>query len=240
MTKKIIAVSLVILLIAVSFVACGKDKGYLLAKDQDGIEHAYVTDSEGNTVLSDDGNIRVYETDKNGEIATDADGNKRENTVEKPEYEASADKYETADFVLNITDGWKKAEGGKYIKGENADCFITVSKDFTDFKNGEGALEYKLQDTIALNEQVINKFKEQYPVAVFNHDYKEINGKNMYFLEYYVEDANKKAVLYSILYYFVVGENIYCITYADTNGKEYNPDYDFSTYIEKNLTIKAK
>lgn len=239
MNKKIIAVFCVVILMVSVFSACG-NKGYLLAKDENGVEHAYVTDENGSTVLNENGDIRVYETDKNGKIVKDENGNKKENSVEKPEFEAKDDKYETDDFVLAITDGWKSADGGKYIKGENADCFITVSKDYTDLEYGDSGLEYKLQDTIALNEQVMNNFRANYPIASFEHGYKEIGGKNMYVLEYYVEDANKTPVLYSELFYFAVGRNVYCITYADTNGKEYTPDFDFSSYIAKNLTVKVK
>lgn len=239
MNKKIIAIFCVLILMVSVFSACG-NKGYLLMKDEKGVEHAYVTDENGSTVLNENGDIRVYETDANGKIVKDTDGNPKENILPKPEYFANDNKYKTDDFELAITDEWKNATEGKYIKGENTECFIQISKEFNDLESGEGALEYKLTDTINLNEQVVNQLKAQYPVAVFNHGYKEIGGNTMYVLEYYAENPDKSVAFYSELFYFVVGRNVYCITYADTNGKEYTQGFDFSSYIENNLTIKTK
>lgn len=238
MNKKIIAVFCVVILMASVFTACG-NKGYLLMKDENGVEHAYVTDENGSTVLNEQGDIRVYQTDANGKIVKDENGKPKENSVKKPEFEAKEDRYETSDFVLKITDGWKNATQGKYIKGENSDCFIEISKYFTDFNGGDAALQSRLVDTISANEQAMDNFKN-YPVASFEHGYKEICGRNMYLLEFYVEDENKKPVLYALHVYFVAGNNVYSIVYGDATGKEYNPDFDFTSYVEKNLTIKSK
>lgn len=239
MTKKIIAVSLVILLIAVSFAACGKDKGYLLAKDQDGNEHAYVTDAEGNTVLDENGDIRVYETDKNGEIATDKDGSKKENVVKMPEYIAKADKYETPSFYFTIADGWNKAdEDGKYIKGENKDCFISISKSFSDVEEGENVLEATLVSTIEINAQVVEKAKKTYPDTTFNYGYEEVAGQTMYKLEYCFKDDAENVVLYSTSYYFYSDGAIYNIAYANVNGSEYDANFNFAEFVAANLKMK--
>lgn len=239
MNKKIIAVFCVVILMVSVFSACG-NKGYLLMKDENGFEHAYVTDENGSTVLNENGDIRVYETDANGKIVKDEEGKPKENVVKKPEYEAKEDKYETADFVLKITDSWKNAGQGKYVKNNNEDCFIEISKYFSDFAGGDAALEAKLVDTIYANEQAMENFEAKYPIASFEHGYKEICGKNMYLLEFYVEDENKNAVLYALHVYFVAGNNVYSIVYGDSTGKEYSPDFDFTAYVQENLTIKMK
>lgn len=239
MNKKIIAFFCVVILMASIFTACG-NKGYLLAKDENGNEHAYVTDENGETVLNDNGDIRVYETDKNGKIVKDEDGKPKENSVKKPEYEAKDDKYETNDFVLKIEDGWTNATKGKYIKGENTNCFIEISKYFDDYKNSETSLEERLSDTIELNKNAVNNLKEEYHIASFKHRYEKVGNNDMYILEFYVEDINNKPVLYGMQVYFAVGENVYSVVYGDADGKEYDPNFNFLSYIEKNLTIKEK
>lgn len=111
MNKKIIAVFCVVILMVSVFSACG-NKGYLLAKDENGIEHAYVTDENGETVLNDEGNIRIYETDVNGKIAKDENGKAKENFIEMPEILKTDKKYQTEEFIFNIPDGWKIGDNG--------------------------------------------------------------------------------------------------------------------------------
>lgn len=121
MNKKIIAVSLVILIITVMFAACGKDKGYKLDVDNDGFTHAYATDAEGNTVLDEEGSIIVYQTEKNGEIATDENGNKKENRVEMPYAVIKGNEYITKDYKFTAPDGW--------AVDKTSGLYIAVSKD---------------------------------------------------------------------------------------------------------------
>lgn len=239
MNKKIAAVFCIAILMVSIFTACG-NKGYLLAKDENGYEHAYVTDKEGNTVLNEHGEVRVYVTDSNGKIAKDEDGKPKENSVKKPEYEAKDDKYETDDFVLKITGGWDNATKGRYIKSDNAECYIEISKGYDDFEDGDKALENKLKEEIELNEQIMNNIKAQYPEASFKHGYKEVCGINMYVYEYHIETEDKDNNFNSTVLYFAVGKNVYCVSCTDNNRKDNSAGLDFYSYIEKNLTIKSK
>ena len=71
MQKKIVAVSLVILMVALLLASCGNK--YLMG-EINGVERPLVTDAEGNTELDDEGKIAVYVTDAKGNIQYDADG----------------------------------------------------------------------------------------------------------------------------------------------------------------------
>lgn len=239
MNKKIIAVFCVVILMVSVFSACG-NKGYLLMKDENGVEHAYVTDENGSTVLNEQGEIRVYQTEKNGEIAKDENGKPKENSIQKPSFVAADDKYETDDFVLSITDEWKNATNisVKYIKGKNTECYIQISQAMDDFENTENELAERLKGEIELNESLFGVSKNGVTPS-FEHGYKEICGMNMYTYEYYIEVEGKPSY-YSSTFYFAIGKNVYCISYTDNDGKEYSPDFDFSSYLEKNLTVKTK
>lgn len=219
------------------FSACG-NKGYLLAKDENGIEHAYVTDENGSTVLNENGDVRVYVTDKDGKIVKDTSGKPMESGIKKPEYTATDSKYETSDILLNITDGWKNATKGKYIKGENTECYMEISKSNNAIEGGDEALENSLKEEIELNKQLMDNIILKYPESFFKNGYKEVCGRNMYVYEYKIVDENKSVIYYCIMLYFTVDNSIYSISYTDNDGKEYDPEYSFISYIEKNLTIK--
>lgn len=239
MNKKIIAVFCIAILMVSIFTACG-NKGYLLAKDENGNEHAYVTDENGSTVLNEQGDIRVYETDINGKIVKDENGKPRENSVKRPEFEAKDDKYETNDFVLKIEDGWTNAAKGKYIKGKNEKCTLEISKYFDDFKSDTQTLEDRLSDTVNINKKAIDQLKETYPVTTMKNRYEQVGENQMYVIEFCFEDNSGNVVLYGMQVYFSVGNNVYSVVYGDADGKEYDPNFNFLSYIEKNLTITGK
>ncbi len=225
MTKKIIAVSLVVLLIAVGFVACGKDKGYLLAKDENGIEHAYVTDANGETVLNSDGNIRVYETDKNGEIATDENGNQKENSVKMPEVVKTDKKYQTKEFVFNIPSGWKPGDSGFVAVSEDGSEQIQVNN-LTTTNSNFNAL---VSEAVALSKKIVDEVKENNG----NADLKEGNTKitsnqiDAYYMIFYAEVENEKGekqTLNTFSAYFEFEGRIYKVFYQTGKTDRINVD----------------
>lgn len=237
MTKKIIAVSLVILMIATCFVACGKDKGYKVLKDEKGIEHAYVTDAEGNTVLDKDGNARVYETNKNGEIVTDANGNKRENSVEMPDKYVKEDgSLKTSIFEVPPIEGWEATDGGKLIKKDtDAKCFITA--DYAANETNELPFELMVNKVLVDNQGIVDdinsgKYKDN-GVVKAESESKMINYQEhkAIYMSYTFYNAKDEVVHHAEAIYFVkTGGSIYVVNYGNLDGVGYDKTFDFLTY----------
>ncbi len=82
MQKKIVAVSLVVLMIAVLLASCGNK--YLMA-EVNGVERPLVTDADGNTEINDEGKIAVYVTDAKGNLQYDSNGEPQKNYFALPE-----------------------------------------------------------------------------------------------------------------------------------------------------------
>lgn len=241
MEKKIIAVSLVIILIAVSFVACGKNKGYKLAKDEYGFEHAYVTDAEGNTVLDDNGNIRVYQTDANGEIATDGNGNKKENVVEVPRVILDDHSCATKDFVLKLDKSWKRSEeDGKYLKNGDKANYIEVKEKYVCNEGEVIDLEVYVQSDIEYNESIV---KNAGGKATYEQGFIEVKGVKMHQQSFQLVGNDGNLINDSKVYNFVIGDILYEVSYyyygLQTDNKTSEP-YDFLEYFKTAFELKKQ
>ncbi len=133
MTKRIIALMAVATIVFVcTFVACGKDDEInVYANDKD---FDFVTDANGQKVLSDNGEFIVYVTDEDGKRVTDI--NKEEQTMlqqfEPLENDGVVENY---GYIFTLPEGWKtdKTDAGKFInKDKNAEASIGVVKYFYD------------------------------------------------------------------------------------------------------------
>ena len=113
MQKKIVAVSLVILMVALLLASCGNK--YLMG-EINGVERPLVTDAEGNTELDDEGKIAVYVTDAKGNIQYDADGNPEKRYYDLPEKLIKGNTLETSAYKFTAPDGWTLKENGIFYK----------------------------------------------------------------------------------------------------------------------------
>lgn len=246
MNKKIIAVSLVILIITVMFAACGKDKGYKLDVDNDGFTHAYATDAEGNTVLDEEGSIIVYQTEKNGEIATDENGNKKENRVEMPEKIVKSDLFENKAFKVTIPEGWIKGEGGlvQYSKKGNNNCKInivncgSIKDKVSDKDDAETKFNKAMDDIVKDANKTKDAIIKEYPDTTYSYKTVKISNLDMLSLNFAIIDKNGKVIHGAQEYYFIIGEDLYAIKYYNYQGDGYDKDYDFGSFIEQNLKLK--
>lgn len=239
MNKKIIAVFCIVILMASIFSACG-NKGYLLAKDENGIEHAYVTDKNGETVLNEDGNIRVYETDVNGKIVKDEKGNPKENAVEKPSVSVNKDgSVTTGIFTLPVIDGWEGVDTGRLVKkGTNENCYILA--------------EYQTNETedstfVLMTDKVITDNKTILD-AINNGDYKDegiakaemktdrfkYQGYDAMNLSFTVFDNGTKVIHHAEALYFVTDDgSVYVVNYACLDGEGYDSSFNFLDWANK-------
>ena len=132
MTKRIIALMAVATIIFVcTFAACGKDENNVYAENKD---FDFVTDENGQKILSDDGEFVVYVTDEDGKRVTNS--NKEEVTMFEQFVPIEDDGVvENYGYIFTLPEGWKtdKTDAGKFInKDKDAEASIGVVKYFYD------------------------------------------------------------------------------------------------------------
>ena len=114
-----------------TFAACGKDEINVYADNKD---FDFVTDENGQKVLSDDGEFIVYVTDEKGKRVTDS--NKEEQTMFEQFVPLENDGVvENYGYIFTLPEGWKTdtADAGKFInKDKEAEASIGVVKYFYD------------------------------------------------------------------------------------------------------------
>ena len=152
MSKKLIAIlAVATILFVCTFAACDKND------DSKSEENLYVTDENGERVLSDDGRFLVYETNADGEIVTDESG---ESVTDVKMFEPVMENgvLEDYGFKLTIPDGWKQSKDEKnfFVKGDKTveirivekvyDDYIKVAGEFYDGLAEEVDIKYTLKE----------------------------------------------------------------------------------------------
>ncbi|MCH5189753.1 MAG: hypothetical protein J1F37_04245 [Oscillospiraceae bacterium] len=216
MNKKIIAAFCIVILMVSIFSACG-NKGYLLAKDENGVEHAYVTDENGETVLNEEGNIRVYETDAHGKIVKDKDGTLRENYVEMPEKLMTDKKYQTKEFVFIIPNGWGMGDAN----------YISISQDGLSriqFNNiGTKISQYNsiVAEEVDMANKIVDEIKNSGGTAELKEGTATITSNQIeaYYMLFdaEIESDGVKQVLHTCAAYFMFEGRIYKAFYQTTS-----------------------
>lgn len=234
MNKKLVAVFCVALLMVSVFAACGKKAQTV---NIDGVEYPVATDDEGNTILSDNGEIAVYVTDANGKYVTDANGEKQTNLVDFPNRLVSGSKLETPAYVWTLPEGWTLSSSGiAYKDGTENNVYVKVLE--IDPK-GERTLEENVNLTLDTNNKQMEEVKKTYPdSAVEVKDVKfsddSIDGKC---ITVYIKDTDGKMLQYVDGIYFEAGGKTYKIEYASVNG-HYDETVDLFAML-KSFKIKA-
>ncbi len=148
MKKQIFAIVLVTVLIVGLFAACGKK--YMVYTDEDGVAHALLTDTEGNTMVNDFGQLVAGVTDDRGKLVTDADGNYETRAVAFPSLVIYGSTYETPDFKLTVPERlWSVSESGLTKKDSEIRVEIGAAPEPT-----------SLDEQAELNEQFIALLKK--------------------------------------------------------------------------------
>lgn len=252
MSKKIIALSLAILLIVTCFVACGKK--YETTKIN-GEEVILVTDENGQPVINDKNELIALVTDRAGEVLTYANGEDQtryiglENALEI-EGVAYGEHYK-----FNILSGWEMGSGPRLNKKE------TDGKNYIEFlqvctlKMNETFIDV-FADTDKANEDIQKAFEDEAQM-------KELIKNNPAFAKYegckytietqdttftsksypcrkYIHkivNAEGEVVHYVVNYYFLASKTVYNVSYNCVDGVGYEAEFDFDAYLRTNFTF---
>ena len=190
MSKKLIAVFAVVTIIFVCvFAACEKENSIY----SDSKDYEFVTDENGEKILSDDGQFLVYATDENGEYVTNADGEK-ETLVQQFAPLEEDGVVEDYGFKLTLPDGWKSVAStfGSFVNdNKGITCEISI-------------VEYFYDDYYLMNKEFYDRLeKENVEVSWekdidFGEEYKGVCRFTM---------AVDEQV--SVLYFFENSDNVY-------------------------------
>ena len=235
MQKKIVAVSLVILMVALLLASCGNK--YLMG-EINGVERPLVTDAEGNTEIDDEGKIAVYVTDAKGNIQYDEEGNPQKNYYDLPEKTVNGNTLETVAYKFTMPEGWTlKDDGVFYKKGTDDKCYVKCLKDAT-LKEGETYEGYLTQQYNMQNE-FIEKIKKQYPDSSINTFQKQLlSGESVTLFEFSVQDDSGAILFYGVSAYINIKNDVYSVNYTCDGGVGYDESFDFIGLVCSNLVIK--
>ena len=252
MSKKIIALSLALILIVTCFVACGKK--YETTKIN-GEEVILVTDENGNPIINEKNEVVVLVTDRAGEVLTYANGEDQTRYISlQNALEIKGVAY-GEHYKMNVLDGWIIGNGDKLIKDKtDGKCYIQfldvhtlgmnekfdevfaetdkANKEMFDVLNDEEALK-KLAETNPEVEKYIggkatNETKsiqltdEAYPCRVYTAKIVDKDGNIVHYVE---------------TYYFLVDNTIYSINYYCADGVGYDAEFNFEEYLRNSFTF---
>lgn len=237
MEKKIIACSLMMLLLVCCFVACGKKP---TIKGNNGIEYVVVTDEEGNSVLNKDGDIAVYVTDDHGRYVKDGNGERQTNYIEFPDKIINGATYEGRDFIFTVAEdaGWTLEQSGQFTKGDDGKTYITV-KDYGEVGDGE-TLATLIAGIKSDNAPVMEEVKKQYPDAVMNVTDVEITDKKVpaTVVEFIIKDADGVLMHHAHCTYYISNGHYYVVQYICQNPANDVSAADVLAMVNAGLTIK--
>lgn len=234
MQKKIVAVSLVILMVALLLASCGNK--YLMG-EINGVERPLVTDAEGNTELDDEGKIAVYVTDAKGNIKYDADGNPEKRYYDLPEKLIKGNTLETSAYKFTAPDGWTLKDNGIFYENGTADgAYIQCVKETT-LSDGK-SYEAFLAEKQSLPLDVLEELKEQnIDVTVDVTNGTLSSGEGFTMVSCIMKDNSDGTIYYTDSAYVNIRNDVYSVNYVYKGGASDEP-LDFMNLVSSNLVIK--
>ncbi len=234
MQKKIVAVSLVVLMIAVLLASCGNK--YLMA-EINGVERPLVTDAEGNTEIDDEGKIAVYVTDSKGNLKYDSDGNPQKNYYTLPDKSINGQTLETLDYKFSMPDGWTLKDNGMFYKdGTDDKSYVQCVKDTT-LENSE-TFESFLQQEQSEQQQIVDKVKEQnQDITMTVTEGTLQSGEPVVFFAYEMKDDSGNVSYYGVSAYVNIGDSVYSANYT-CDGTSYDESFDFMGVFSSSFIVK--
>ncbi len=126
MSKKIIALSLALMLIVTCFAGCEKKEKPEDVTLINGEEYAFVKDANGNIKEDENGNPMVYVLDEKGYFKKNNDGSYQEAPLALPDYIVDGSKMETEDYILTMSADWEATESGKFLLKNSDTTYVAI------------------------------------------------------------------------------------------------------------------
>lgn len=251
MSKKIIALSLALVLIIACFTACDKK---LETTKINGKDVILVTDEDGNPVINEKNQVIALVTDEAGEVIT------YENGEDQTRYIYIYDAIEVENVVygenykFNLLEGWSVGTGKKITKNQTeGQCYISCSQAyvleenekfedaFIEIDKTNKEIQEVFEDEEKFNEYLKNNPNfEKYKNCKYIIDETTTTFTNKNFpCKVYVHkivNAKGEIVHYVNNYYFAVNKTIYNLSYVCIDGVGYDPDFDFGAYLKTNFS----
>lgn len=240
MNQKIVAAVLAVLLVALSFSACGKKT--MVTNKKNGKEYEAVTDENGNVKFDPDGDIYAYQKDENGHYIKDENGERVTVLVETNQNVTSDLTVDTPDYRFAMPEkGWELDEIGKYtLKKADGQVYLKILA-LDELKYGQ-SLYSLVHSSDELNEQIIEEAKKNYPYAERTLTETEITDKGVPAIvqEIKIGNAEDDLLYYANAVFYVWGGRLYKVEFVCNDGKFYNPEFDLLKIVNENLVVKEK
>lgn len=235
MSKKIIALSLALMLIVTCFVACGKKYETTKINGKDVI---LVTDENGDPVINEKNQVIALVTDEAGEVLTHSNGEDQTRYIQLNDALVVKGVAYGKNYKFNVLEGWTVGEVDRIYKdGTENKCYIQFAtvKEIDKDENLATYFEKLDQQNDIL---IDNLKKEGYEITIDkSNDSISEKGIGCEVYKYKLLDSNGKVTHYAENYYFTVGGMIYSVNYACMDGVGYDETFDFGNYLKTNFTF---
>lgn len=243
MEKKIIAISLVVVLMLTVFVGCSTKRE---TTNLGGKDYVLATDAEGNTLVDDNGAIIAVVTDRDGEVVVDANGEDQTYAIPMAGVAVNGTLY-GSNFDMKIPDGWE-ADGQKLVKkGTDGKCYIQFNKIIE--LNEDNDIETYLEAIDEQNDQIAKAISDEATLEELikgNPEYEQMRGvkysieksetslsaKNCYVRVHKMVDAKNNVIHYAENYYINISNTIYKLDYVCQDGEGYDESFDFGNFAK--------
>ena len=251
MSKKIIAVALVVICIALMFTACSDEQKLVKIK---GREYLAMTDKDGNAVIDASNRLQAVVTDSNGEVVTFENGEPQTHWVPIDPYAVVDGKYYTPDFYLSSIKGWTFDTAGILFKDKsNNNCKIQISqvldpkipvagtenaeeKEYIENPKFEDYIEYKDK----VDAQALPEFEKQGYKVSHKKETVSLTAKKITMISYVsvIYDKDGNVFNYNETLYFKLDEKTwYSIQYNSARGEGYDEKFDFRAFVNENFQL---
>lgn len=235
MEKKIIAIISVAVLLASVFTACGKKKPMISVGDN---EYPVATDSEGNTILNENGDVVIYVTDENGKYVKDDKGERETAAVTFPEMLVNDRTLETPYYRITMPEGWSIDSNGKITKDGNDKMHIKIYN-FGELEENE-TLDTYFNKQVEMTKGFTEAFQTKYPDTSYNVAAGPITARQVdsRVLEFKVADNSGNVIGFTQSIYYMSNDMLFKVEYSCNEGG-YDSSVNFVSLINDNLKIKV-
>ncbi len=235
MNKKIIAISLVLVIMVTCFSACKQKRETTKINGQEVIA---VTDESGNPIINEKNEAVVLVTDREGEVITFESGEEQTRYMQIIDAVVIDGVAHGEKYNMNVLSGWTAGIGDRINKdGTDEKCYIHFTKN-KDLEKDETLATY-LEAVDEQNDLLVDGFKKEGYTVTINDGASAISSKNIgcKTRTYKIVDSDGKVVHYAVNYYFVADDTVYSVNYACENGIGYDESFDFDSYLKTNFTF---